>query len=738
MKRYFLAFAALVALSLRVGAQPVSERYIWRNVTIGGGGFVTGIIFHPHERNLMYARTDIGGAYRWDAQTLRWIPLTDWIGRADANLTGIESVAVDPADANRVYLAAGTYGSGPAAILRSNDRGNTFERTDAPFRMGANEPGRGNGERLAVDPNDGKILFFGSRHDGLWRSEDRGVSWKKVESFPDPSANPASSPDVRPQPFGYVQQAVGVVCVLFDSDGRKAGERTPLVYAAVSRVQTNFFRSADAGLSWQAVANQPVGLCPNHIVRAANGIIYLSYGKEPGPNTMTDGAVWKFNPQSGAWTDITPVQPKEASQPFGYGAVAVDAQHSETLVATTFCHWKPHDEVFRSTNGGKTWMALLDNAEWDYSNASYTRARAPHWMGDIEINPFDSNQVLFTTGYGIWSCVKASAADSGRPTRWVFLDNGLEETVPLALISPPEGAHLLSGVGDIDGFRHDDLTASPAETLPGPLFANTEDFAFAGSNPRVMARTGTLRERREEARAAYSLDGGKSWRAFATEPPNSAGAGNIAVSADGRAFVWTPRRGVPCVTTNFGTSWSVCAGLAAGTRVVADAVNPFRFYALHSGKVLASTNGATAFFVAALAETNAPSPLMPRSGAVLYSTPGCEADLWLASRSTGLYHSADGGVNFTKIGPAQEAQSLGFGKTREVPGYPALFLAGKFAGVEGIFRSDDAATTWIRINDDAHQFGWIDHVTGDPRIFGRVYFATGGRGIIYGDPAQTK
>ena len=27
------------------------------------------------------------------------------------------------------------------------------------------------------------------------------------------------------------------------------------------------------------------------------------------------------------------------------------------------------------------------------------------------------------------------------------------------------------------------------------------------------------------------------------------------------------------------------------------------------------------------------------------------------------------------------------------------------------------------------------HVTGDPRIYGRVYFATGGRGVLYGEPA---
>ena len=84
----------------------------------------------------------------------------------------------------------------------------------------------------------------------------------------------------------------------------------------------------------------------------------------------------------------------------------------------------------------------------------------------------------------------------------------------------------------------------------------------------------------------------------------------------------------------------------------------------------------------------------------------------------------------------QEAYSLGFGKAARGQNYPALYLAGKVNEVQALFRSDDAGATWTRINDDQHQFGWISHVTGDPRIYGRVYFATGGRGIIYGDPAR--
>ena len=172
--KLLVALAALVRSGMPAGAESSTNGaasappYVWRNVVMGGGGFVTGIVFHPRAKNLIYARTDVGGAYRWNEAVQKWIPLTDWLGPADNNLLGIESIGLDPSDPQRVYLAAGTYRQGRAAILRSDNQGETFQLTEVPFKMGGNENGRFNGERLAVDPNDGGIVFFGSRHDGLW------------------------------------------------------------------------------------------------------------------------------------------------------------------------------------------------------------------------------------------------------------------------------------------------------------------------------------------------------------------------------------------------------------------------------------------------------------------------------------------------------------------------------------------------------------------------------------------
>ncbi|MEH1129185.1 hypothetical protein [Micromonospora sp. CPCC 206061] len=44
--------------------------------------------------------------------------------------------------------------------------------------------------------------------------------------------------------------------------------------------------------------------------------------------------------------------------------------------------------------------------------------------------------------------------------------------------------------------------------------------------------------------------------------------------------------------------------------------------------------------------------------------------------------------------------------------------------------------SWVRINDDQHQYGNADSaITGDPKIYGRVDLGTDGRGILVADPA---
>ena len=190
IKRVLILMYIFIGISVFSIAQTIkpikSIPYEWKSVPIVGGGFVDGIVFHPSQPDICYCRTDMGGAYKWNASTKSWMPLMDWVSLDDSNLQGVKSIAIDPQNADNVYLACGTYTTNSnAAILCSYDGARTFTRIDVPFTMGGNENGRGNGERMMVDPQNGNIIYIGTRQNGLWRSVDKGKSWKKVTTFPD-------------------------------------------------------------------------------------------------------------------------------------------------------------------------------------------------------------------------------------------------------------------------------------------------------------------------------------------------------------------------------------------------------------------------------------------------------------------------------------------------------------------------------------------------------------------------
>jgi photosystem II stability/assembly factor-like uncharacterized protein len=706
---------------------PPSQPYTWKSVAIVAGGFMPGIEFHPTQKNLAYIRADMGGAYRWNAGEKLWIPLIDWAGVPQWNDYGIESLAVDPSDPNRVFMASGTYTNtwaGKGCMLRSGDQGQTWKSTPMPFKMGGNEPGRSMGERLAVDPNDRQTLFFGSRHNGLWKSDDGAVSWTKVESFP----------------IKGDTKRLGIGEIVFDPRSGSHGSPTPVIYAGAEEGADRIYRSIDAGKTWQPLAGQPHGLMPQHIVLASDRIIYISYSSTPGPNDVTSGAVWKLNTADSAWTDITPEQPTPQEK-FGYAGLSVDAQHPQTVMVSTLDRWTPGDDILRSTDGGKTWKSCRDHSQLDPSASPFLKWGDPQpkfgwWIGSVEIDPFDSNHVLFVTGATVWGCDDITQLDTGNTIHWSVAANGIEQTAVVDLISPPSGPHLISALGDVCGFRHDDLTKSPAGgMMSNPIFSTTTSIDECVQKPELLVRVGNAGDHH----GAISTDTAATWHPFPSEPApsrdNAPEGGSVAISADGQTIVWATEKAPAARSTDMANSWSQCNGLPLNTLVYSDPTNADRFYAIDSqgGAFYISTDKGQTFRPAAHD--------LPRPVSRLRILPGTPDKILLPAEDAGLVFSTDAGQTFSKWPGIEQANAIGFGAPapgNDKSGHdnPAIFLSGKIAGTYGVFRSDDAGQSWVRINDDAHQYGWPHSITGDPRIFGRVYLGTNGRGILYADPAR--
>ncbi|CAM5700070.1 hypothetical protein SGLAM104S_04969 [Streptomyces glaucescens] len=472
------ALTALPAVHAPARAAGPASAYRWRNVVIGGTGFITGVLFHPAVRGLAYARTDIGGAYRWDERAARWIPLTDHLGWDDWNLLGVEAMAVDPAHPDRLYLAVGTYSqpwSGNGAVLRSADRGRTWQRTDLTVKLGANEDGRGAGERLLVDPRDSGTLWLGTRHDGLLKSTDRGATWAPATGFP-----------ATPNPSGQ-----GVTLLVAAGRALYAG------WGDTDGTSPNLFRTTD-GTTWHPVPGQPAGTAAKVPIRAAydrhTRELYVTYADAPGPNGQTDGSVHKLATVTGRWTEVTPVKPggttsDGSADTFGYGGAAVDARRPGTVVVSTNNRWAAVDTLYRSTDGGRSWTSLKESAVFDVSETPYLKwggeqPKFGWWIQALAVDPYDSRHLVYGTGATLYGT---------RDLRhWAPRIRGLEESAVRQLISPPSGpAHLISGLGDIGVMYHERLTASPARGMAtNPVFGSATGLAQAAGKPSYVVRTG--------------------------------------------------------------------------------------------------------------------------------------------------------------------------------------------------------------------------------------------------------
>ena len=759
-----------------VSAQELPDNfspYRFHNVVIGGGGgFIPGIVFSTKEPGLVYARTDIGGAYRFDSDSGRWIALLDWIGFPDWNLSGVESIAIDPIDPQRLYLAVGTYTNEytteNGAILRSSDQGRTFQRFDLPFKVGSNMPGRGMGERLSIDPNDNHVLYLGTRSGhGLWRSTDSGERWSQVTSFPDtgPYHEPSSGPSDT-----YDNDPIGVVWVTFDPrTSVSIGQRkvSQNIYVGVADPANSLWHSTDGGQTWSPVAGQPTGVMPHHGKLASTGILYLSYNNNAGPYDGSAGDVWKYDTGSATWTKITP-PPSPLNGGYGFGGLSVDAQNPNTIVVAPLNQWYPDTNFFRSLDGGNTWsliwnLSFTNPAGWPpYMVPGYTinyasiapwltfgatpatcTAAGPSnslcpqptpklgWMVEsLEIDPFNSNHMLYGTGATMYGTNNLTAWDTGGLVNISVAAGGIEETAVQDLISLPAGtAHLISAVADNGGYTHNDLTV-PSAMDANPVFTTGTSLDYAELNPSFIVRVGTGGT--NGINIGFSSDGGQTWTAGATQPSGASG-GIVAAAANGSRAVWSCGQGV-FFSVDKGTTWAASTGAPAGASLRSDRVNPLKFYAFANGTFYISTDGGQTFV--ATAASNLPPA---GTSAQFKATPGHEGDIWLAGGSTttvyGIWHSLNGGNSFFKLWDVEAASTIGFGKPAPFHKYAALYSSAEVFGVWGIYRSDDAGSTWMRINDDRHQYALTNAtITGDPRIYGRVYFGTNGRGIIYGDP----
>lgn len=738
-----------------------SAPYDWHTVRMGGTGYVTGVLAHPAAKGLYYARTDVGGAYRWDPSTASWVQLLDWVDAGKTAFYGVDSLSFDPSNAQKVYALVGThYWSGGSAVLRSANQGRSWQATQTyadgtgaqkPIYAHGNGAMRGSGEKIGVDPKNGNILFVGTRRDGLLKSTDGGVSFKAVTSLP----------------VTTTADDNGIAFVAFAPVNEVAGTATRTLFVGVSRTgATNLYKSTDGGNTWLPVSGAPTTATPYRGI-VSGSRLFVTYNK---PAAAPAGlGVLRFDVNTGAYTDLTPNScyacfsdavrtDGGVNQAASWAGIDVDRNNPQRLVVSTSGYYFNQqkglgwgDRVMVSTDGGVSWKNGLDNRiTFDNNGIPFGNGHAAHWANAIALDPFDSKRLMVVSGHGLLA--STDLTDGSGPTNWRFDSKGIEEGVFYDAVSLPNG-RLVSSMLDYDGFTHLD-PAVYADSARG-YSGGTAMIAAAELAPQLVVKV--------NRQLLLSTDSGTG---FVELPrPTAAAGGSAALSAAGTTILYRPAGSTVFYTSqDRGVSWRPATGLVLGTltgredrgafRVFADGADDKTFYFLDrnntadgpGGQLWIGTVGSAGVLTFAKGGVVAAN----RAG-IPRAVPGVRGQVYVPLGNAGVAFSTDGGKTFKALASVADAGALSFGPPADCGAPASMFIHGLPASVKAadaaagvpstpaMYRSDDGGATWVQVEDAAHRFGSLANggfITADRRVFGRVFRSSAGRGIPYGEPAQ--
>lgn len=460
----------------------------WLTVPLGGGGFVTGLISDSTGADI-YCRTDVGGAFKWLASAGQWVSITDKIVPTStpgaSRLMNTASIALDPSNANNLYVAVG------GGIYASTDKGNTWSAINTTVVVEGNNGYRSLGERLAVDPNNSNIVWYGSNNAGLLKGTKSGGTWTWTTV---PSAS---------VPFG--DAGGGVTFVACDKNGSST-----IVYAGshvASGVGGGVYRSTDGGSTWALVTGVTIAQ-PYRGQVSANGNLYVT-----GP-----GVVARLVRAGTGFTNVTPLAGVT------YRGVAIDPNDA---TGNTLFVAEAGNRLWRTTSGGTSWLAQGTNFN---NNGAITRQEPDgtptltgYWFGNTSsllVNPANSNELWAGDFFGVARTQNANLMGNtavGNQPVWYMLQKGQEETVVETVKTAPTGAALMAGVADVGGFRYNDLDSRPyGSGGNGFNGANSTSLDFSESNNLAWAAGwyNTGASGGGGGTGSYSNDGGASWYWF--------------------------------------------------------------------------------------------------------------------------------------------------------------------------------------------------------------------------------
>ena len=678
--------------------------YEWGQVMEGGTGCSTHLLFHPKEAGLMYMGTDMGGAYRWDNNNYTWIPITDnfSVQQAQDYTLGIDGMALDPNNPDILYIAFGMYANKTenylGHVMKSYDRGDTWEDTGFTAYFCANGDYRNAKECIAVDPNNSNVVMCSTMDGRLVRSTDGFKTWTEI-----------------PVPFETTKNGVCPRGILYDVNSGDANGSKRIYLGTTG---AGLWVSEDYGANWSRVngCNIPETGVIWTINMSNDGTILIGTSKD----------LFKMD-KNGTWSIVSPVAGKRFQTSMIYPS-------DSNLMVTTWHHGPVGsygEYAYKSTDGGKSWTLLNDTL---IRNNYIPRVEYNGFFANtttIAMDPFNKNRAGFT-GWQNFYLTENLWDENVKITNYT---KGVEHGCLRYLHTLPVGARLIVDTYDYLGGRFTDVTQHMPNMLP-PKNSNPATTAFSEGNPNYVVRIG-------KDVCWYSTDNGLNWRMMESCPVAGQYSFSCAVSNEphpetGNYVVYALYgKSAPAVTFDNGKTWTISNAPAfpADSKwnrvyyLTVDQKDPnVVYYMSNADKTLYKSED---YGVTYKAITT-----MDSAGKI-ETMPGTKY-LFAINGGKLMYSSTQGDLFKYLEGDFDKVVDFAFGKEEKAGDPMTIYVVATKGGVYGIYRSQDMGKNWTKIYDESttvhHKIPIIGMMAADRQQFGIIYVGGSGRGIFYGAP----
>jgi len=674
---------------------------------LDGGGYVTALI--PHSDGTMYARTDISGLFKKNADG-SWAQMFNFLKNSESNLMGVIGVAIAPQDSNTVYAAAGQASSRNGLplngeVFKTTDGGKTWIKAGLSVPFGADEAGKMCGEVVAISPYDINNVYVLTKTEGLWMTTDGANTWKRVESFPSTGKS-----------GGFVEFS-------------KTSSET--IY--VNIFGEGMYKSTDNGVSWALTDSSPTNL--RRVVQKATGELFCS----------ADDGIYHY--KNNAWKCVYQRDPSDTGVRAGIGGIDIDPNNANHIVAITSVGRDGstglgNNHIVESYDGGSTFTDRYN----DHNNATNNNfVNSSTFISQFTSSSsivFDKQRagvVYISDWYGIF--VTGNIKDS--PISVYRSSKGIENTLSYAVKAIPGEYSLMAGFADVGaiGWSNADAMAQRMRSSNTDIQDATE-FDYCEKHPEMVVRVGAYHkdgDGNKNAGLAGSADGGKNWVSATLPADWTKGLGaaihigpHVALSADINAqgfptIVMTGRDGV-YYSDDCANTWSKSTGVeykAHGlwiynTPLVSDRVDNDTFYLCQDDKFYVSRDGGKTFDV-----YNSNVPDAQRYVQLIASQDA--AGTVVLTTGKGVYITTDYGKTFTKTGDfvAPKKSAFGKGETNQI-----LYVFDVDDEHTGLYMSPNMGEDWVKVKIQNNNFCGITDMDADKVLEGIVYISTSNRGVF--------